>query len=114
MSRSLTNSTSRASSRSPRESAVLASIIRYLQNVRIGGTPIMWLKIHGGAAQRMGEPDLHVTMRGRSYWLEVKRPGEEATDLQRHRLSQWRAAGAKVAVVRSVDDVKRLFNQEQT
>lgn len=41
--------------------------------------------------------------------IEVKRPGEEPTKLQKHRLMQWAEVGAVVAVAERVDDVKKMI-----
>jgi hypothetical protein len=87
----------------------LASILRYLNGLRSSRQPIHWLKLHGGPHQMQGTPDLHVTYRGMSYWLEVKRPGAKATPLQEHRLSQWRAAGATTGVVESLEEFKDIL-----
>lgn len=57
-----------------------------------------------------GTPDLHLTIDGASYWVETKRPGAKATPLQEHRLSQWRDAGARTAVVDSLEAFRELID----
>lgn len=91
--------------RRPKESAVLAAIVRYLKAIKAKGHGVWWLKVHGGPMQTAGVPDLVVIVDGRTYWLEVKRPGEEPTPLQAHTHEQMRTAGAEVTTVRSVEDV---------
>lgn len=90
----------------------MASIIRRLKDLKKNGMAIHWLKIHGGPMQRSGEPDLHVTLNGRSLWLEVKRPGEQATELQNYRLSLWRDSGAKTAVISSVEELNEIMEHD--
>lgn len=53
----------------------------------------------------MGTPDLFVIMSGgRSLWVEVKKPGEEPTVVQRLRHRELRNMGHAVTVARSVED----------
>jgi hypothetical protein len=58
-----------------------------------------------------GDPDIDACVRGRSVQLEVKRPGERPTPLQFKRIEEWRRAGAVAAVVNSVEDVRRLLQE---
>ena len=51
-----------------------------------------------------GTPDLLVCHGGRFLAMEVKKPGQYPTAIQRHRLAQVRAAGGVATVVRSVED----------
>jgi len=51
-----------------------------------------------------GTPDLLVCHGGRFFAMEVKKPGQYPTAIQRHRLAQVRAAGGVATVVRSVED----------
>lgn len=78
----------------------------------------MVVKIHGGAYQTAGLPDLVVVVDGRIYGFEVKkqRLGESAehaygraTILQKARLADLRRAGGIGAVVLSVDEVLALL-----
>ncbi len=66
-------------------------------------------KIHGSAYSQAGCPDLLVVALGRVLMLEVKTATGRVSKIQEHRMAQWRAAGAVAEVVRSLDDVKRLF-----
>jgi hypothetical protein len=59
-----------------------------------------------------GDPDIDACIRGRSLQLEVKRPGARLTPLQAKRLEEWRRAGAAVAVVSGLEEVKELLRKE--
>jgi len=56
-----------------------------------------------------GWPDLTVYRRGRTAFIEVKRPGKEPTELQAHRHKQLRAEGFDVHVIDSVEQVRDIF-----
>lgn len=88
----------------PKESAILASIVRRLTVLRDGGTPLWWLKVHGGPMQPAGVPDLLVCSAGRFVALEVKRPGESATPLQQETMRRIARAGGATVVVRSAEE----------
>lgn len=84
-------------------------IKRFLEELRRSGVPLEFTHYPGGAQGRKGEPDLHVTVRGRSCWFEVKAGEDQLTELQKHRLAKWRRAGAVAGEVRSVADVQELL-----
>jgi hypothetical protein len=56
------------------------------------------MKIHGGPYQKAGVPDLLVIIAGRAYWIEVKRPGEVPTAIQKNVMQELMAAGCDVVV----------------
>ena len=59
-----------------------------------------------------GTPDLLVVMRhGRCLWIEVKRPGEEPTTIQRLRHRELRNLGHAVAVAHSVDEFLKALKE---
>ena len=89
----------------PTEAAIVYRIMEKLR--RLPQTKA--LKLHGSVFGERGTPDIHVTRKGRSYWLEVKQPGCKPTLLQVHRLKQWREAGAIAAVVHSWEEVRDLL-----
>ncbi len=75
-------------------------------------------KLHGGAYQTAGLPDLIIVIGGRIYGFEVKKQRlgesaehayERATILQKARLADLRRAGGVGAVVLSVDEVLALL-----
>lgn len=66
-------------------------------------------KVHGGPMQKAGVPDILACRDGRLLAIEVKRPGGHVTAIQKKRLAELEAAGASVAVVTSVDEVRSLL-----
>lgn len=71
--------------------------------------PIFWTSIVGHVGQRSGLPDIRVVFYGLSVDLEVKRPGEDETQLQQKVHREIGDACGAVAVVRSVEDVERVL-----
>jgi Holliday junction resolvase len=67
------------------------------------------LKLHGGPYQTAGLPDVLVIKGGRAAWMEIKRPGEDPTRLQNHRMRELIEAGSPCTVVRSVGDAKAFL-----
>lgn len=57
---------------------------------------------------KKGFPDIHILHEGRGYYLEVKAPGNNATDAQKEEHNKLRAAGGIIGIVYSIDDV-RIF-----
>lgn len=68
-------------------------------------------KVHGSQFTT-GQPDLIGCLEGKTFCLEVKRPGGRATPLQLKRLREWGEAGAMVGVVTSVEEVKNVLGQK--
>lgn len=81
----------------------------YLDALRRSGVPLEYTHYPGGPNGRKGEPDMHVTCRGRSCWFELKTGSDRLSEIQQHRLDNWRRAGAVAGEVRSVEDVKELL-----
>ena len=90
------------------ERAIVKAILAYLNSL----PGCLARKRWGGGMGVAGEPDIDACIRGRSLQLEVKRPGQKPTMLQLKRLGEWRAAGAIVGVVVSVDETKALLVKE--
>lgn len=67
------------------------------------------IKIHGNQYQMAGIPDVLCLRGGRAYWIEFKRPGEEPTKLQVHRMRQLEEAGCLTTVACSVGDVRAFL-----
>ena len=65
-------------------------------------------KTHGNAFSR-GLPDVLAIKDGRAAWMEVKRPGEEPTRIQQHRLRELSIAGCAVAVVTSAGECRAFL-----
>jgi hypothetical protein len=91
------------------ERAIVKAILAYLN----GQPGCLARKRWGGGMGVAGDPDIDACVRGCSVQLEVKRPGEKPTPLQLKRIEEWRRAGAVVAVVNSVADVRRLLQENR-
>jgi len=61
---------------------------------------------------KSGIPDILVCRGGRFFAIELKVGNNKATRLQLHVLKQIKRAGGRVAVCRSVDQVRNLLNNE--
>jgi len=68
------------------------------------------VKFHGGPFTEKGTPDLLGAWHGRSLAIEVKQPGGRLSDIQRQRLREWRAAGARAGVVWTFAGLRRLLS----
>ena len=88
------------------ETAITRSILKRLNAI----DGVKAIKLPGGPMLERGTPDIHVTARGRSVWLEVKRPGETPSKIQEKRIKEWAEAGAEVAVVTSVEQAMEMVN----
>jgi Holliday junction resolvase len=67
------------------------------------------MKNHGSQFSVAGLPDVLLIKEGRAVWLEAKRPGEEPTRIQEHRMRELIGVGCPVAVVRSAGDAKAFL-----
>ncbi len=86
------------------ETLIVRKILKELQH-----TPGCYaFKSHGNRYQA-GQPDILGCLRGRSFALEVKVPGKDATPLQKSVLSWWSAAGALTGVVHSLEEAKEAL-----
>ena len=78
-----------------------------------------WTKIHGGAYQQSGLPDLIGCVEGVFFGIEVKMPGKEdtLTKLQNHTLEQIIEAGGLALVAtdpkKTADTVGRMLGYEE-
>ena len=91
------------------EKSIVDAIRRYLKS--IGAKTY---KMHGGPHGHAGAPDIlgcYTRCDGKAVMLclEVKKPGEDPTPIQRHELAAWEKAGAKTGCVSSVQAVKDLL-----
>lgn len=68
------------------------------------------VKIHGGAYQMAGLPDVLAIKNGRAFWIEVKKPGEKPTLIQQKRLRDLQAAGCVVGVATSEKEAREIVN----
>jgi len=93
---------------SSNEKAIVRNILKFL-NARPG---CVARKRWSGGMGVAGDPDITGCLCGRHLEFEVKRPGEQPTVLQAKRLEEWRQAGAVVAVVTSVEEVRSILASE--
>lgn len=89
----------------PLESTIQKGITAYLDK-----RPYCWYtKIHGGAYQKKGLPDLIGCDNGRFFGIELKRPGEKPTALQSQRIIEIGKAGGIAGVATSIVEVINLL-----
>lgn len=67
------------------------------------------VKMHGSQFSLAGLPDVLCLKDGRAYWIEFKRPGEDPTRIQQHRLRELIEYGCPSTVCRSAGDVKEFL-----
>ena len=82
---------------------VLAMIKREFPDAWVYKTSDRW---------KSGIPDILVCKEGRFFAVELKVGNNKATRLQLYVLKQIKRAGGRVAVCRSVDQVRNLLNNE--
>lgn len=87
-----------------KEKNIDEAVRRRIKKYRAAGVPIYAFKSISQGRQRKGLPDWHVTYHGKSFWIENKLPGKDATPLQAAELKRWEASGATVGVAHSVDE----------
>jgi Holliday junction resolvase len=68
---------------------------------------VWYLKVHGGAFQPAGVPDILCCVNGRFVAIEVKRPGGIISPLQKFNIEHIHTSGGHAFVAYSVEDVKR-------
>jgi len=84
------------------ENNLQAAIVRYLNTL-----PNTVARVNGpGPAHVVGDPDIYGCVGGLMFHMEVKAEKGLVSPIQEHRMHQWQTAGAKVYVVRSMDDAK--------
>jgi Holliday junction resolvase len=88
----------------PPERTIVAKVIAVAKSLGFWVT-----KIHGNAFTLAGTPDVLAIRDGRAYWMEVKRPGEQPTKIQQHRMRELEAAGCRVTVVYSASDARHFL-----
>lgn len=88
----------------PTETAIKDKIMKHLK-----GLPNCYAMKVWGNHTTIGQPDILACYHGRFLALEVKRPGEQPTEIQKATLKKWADAGAVAGVVRSVEDAKEAL-----
>ena len=90
-----------------KEADLITAIKKYLATVP---ETLCW-KEHGGQYGTAGIPDIIVCHRGHFIALEAKVGKNQPTKLQAVTIEQIRKAGGTAAVVRSVDDVRKIITE---
>jgi hypothetical protein len=93
----------------PLETSITKRILKYLKTI----PKCKAEKRHGGAFGNAGKPDITGCLDGLRFEFEVKRKGNVASDLQKKELAEWEYAGAVVAVVYTVEEVKTIIQMMQ-
>lgn len=68
------------------------------------------MKIHGGGYQKSGAPDLYISIRGKSIWIEMKRPGADTTALQKSKMEELSKTGAFCGTAESPERAVGIVN----
>lgn len=87
------------------ESEIVKQIKEYLKTVK----GCFFWKEHGGQFGTAGIPDLIICFKGRFVALEVKTATGKTTVLQAITQKRIQEAGGIAAIVRSVDDARRVI-----
>lgn len=87
------------------ESAFQKKVLKYLRE-EVGG---YWVKIHVSSYQLEGEPDIMGCYKGKFYAFELKQGNNTTTPLQDYKLEQIRKNGGTAMVIRSLDQLRKLF-----
>lgn len=91
------------------EAKITLAIKKRLRDLQEAHPGRLWFtKLHGGAYQRVGLPDLLIIACGRAVFLEVKAPGGQLTEIQSWHLKRLTMAGAIACVVRSADEAEQV------
>jgi hypothetical protein len=88
------------------EKDIVHKITRYLKSL----PECFFWKEHGGMYGTAGIPDIIACIRGHFYGFEVKTDKGKPTKLQEAAIRRIRKCGGTAGVVRSVEDVKDLID----
>lgn len=83
----------------PKESVITAKALKLLKE----GGILAW-KNHGSLYSKAGIPDIQAVRDGTTFYIEMKRPGEEPTPIQAVMIEKLRKAGAPVTVAHSAEE----------
>ena len=86
-----------------KESQLQAKILKYLDGLR-GCKAIKVI-----SANERGIPDLHVCYKGRYIAFEIKSPVGKVSKIQALQLTKYLQAGAQTAVIRNMEQVKKII-----
>lgn len=93
---------------SSNERAIVRNILRFLNKLPGCVARKRW----SGGMGVAGDPDIAGCLCGRHLEFEVNRHGQQPPVLQAKRLEEWKRAGAVVAVVSSVEEVRSILASE--
>jgi hypothetical protein len=93
----------------PLERHLQQTVLNHLKKLRQVDPTLVYRKRHGSGMGISGDPDIHGVWKGTAFEIELKRPGEEPTELQRARLEEWGRAGAVTAVIHSANELAALL-----
>jgi hypothetical protein len=85
-----------------KEASISQQLIQYINSLPRARA----IKMHSGAQQGAGEPDIFACIAGFMVVIETKRPGERLRRLQGHILKQWTDAGAVAITTQSLGNMK--------
>lgn len=71
------------------------------------------IKIHGGAFQTAGLPDILAIKNGQASLIEVKQPGGKPTKLQAAMLQKLQRFGCGAGVATNLDEAMEIVNGHQ-
>lgn len=91
------------------EKTLQTNVLKYLNSLE----DCVAENVSGNALQK-GRPDINGCHRGRSFRIELKSPdnNNQPTKLQLLNLEKWKKAGAICFVAYSLEDVKRVINND--
>lgn len=69
-----------------------------------------WINVHVSAYQSKGEPDVVGVHQGKFYGFELKTKKFKTSTTQKEKLNRINLAGGVAMEIRSIDELKELFN----
>ena len=73
-----------------------------------------YFKVHGGAFQKTGVPDIIACVKGKFVAIEVKRSnGGIVSELQKAQIKKIKACGGVVGVARSLDEFIQILKDSE-
>jgi hypothetical protein len=98
----------------PLERSLQKSVLAHLEQLRRSDPTLVYRKRHGTVMGVRGDPDIYGLWGGLHFEIELKRPGEEPTVLQRARNQEWGLAGAFGFVVHSMPELRAALGELAT
>lgn len=74
-----------------------------------------YFKVHGGAFQKTGVPDIIACVKGKFVAIEVKRSnGGIVSELQKAQMQKIKSCGGVVGVARSLDEFLKILKDSES